>query len=81
MKDRKPDLDQMSESEVSLRKFLKQLGVTAHQKLTERLEEAVIENKVAAGSACQITAKIHIEELNFSHEITATLVAPDSEAQ
>ena len=38
--------DDMSESEIAMRKFLKQLGVTAHQVLESALEEAVSDGKI-----------------------------------
>lgn len=76
MKDRKPDMAEMSQSELAMRKFLKQLGVTTHQKLAESLEQAVGNGQLSAGQACSVTAKITIDSLQFSHEISADLIAP-----
>ena len=38
---------EMSASEMAMRKFLKQLGVTGHQKLSDALDEAVRSGAVA----------------------------------
>ena len=67
---------EMTESEMTVRKFLKQLGVTGHQKLSEVLEEAVRSDKLNTGGDVVVNAKIEIIELEFSHDVTATLRAP-----
>ena len=67
---------EMTESEMTVRKFLKQLGVTGHQKLSEVLEEAVRSGKLITGGDVVVNAKIEIIELEFSHDVTATLRAP-----
>ena len=41
MSDRKPDMSEMTASEVAMRKFLKQLGVTTHQQLEQLLQARV----------------------------------------
>ena len=38
MADKKPNMSEMSASETAMRKFLKQLGVTTHQKLEAALQ-------------------------------------------
>ena len=68
---------EMTASEIAVRKFLKQLGVTGHQKLSEALQMAVRSGLVTAGRDVAVTAKIEIAELEFSHELTATLRTPD----
>ena len=68
---------EMNASEMATRKFLKQLGVTGHQKLSEALRIAVQSGQLAAGCDVAVTAKIEIVELEFSHGVTATLKAPD----
>ena len=40
MTDKKPEISEMSASEIAMRKFLKQLGVTTHQKLEAALAGA-----------------------------------------
>ena len=67
---------EMTESEMTVRKFLKQLGVTGHQKLSEVLEEAVRSGKLITGGDVVVNAKIEIIELEFSHDVTATLRTP-----
>ena len=67
---------EMTESEMAVRKFLKQLGVTGHQKLSEVLEEAVRSGKLITGGDVVVNAKIEIIELEFSHDVIATLRAP-----
>ena len=68
---------EMSASEMAMRKFLKQLGVTGHQKLSEALQMAVQSGQLTAGCDVAVTAKIEIIELEFSYDLTATLKAPD----
>ena len=68
---------EMTESEMAVRKFLKQLGVTGHQKLSEVLEEAVRSGKLITGGDVGVNAKIEIIELEFSYDVTATLKAPE----
>lgn len=72
----KKDFAEMTESEIAMRKFLKALGVTTHQKLEHALADAVSQGRVAGGGSVDITANIDIPELGFSHQITATLTAP-----
>jgi len=68
---------EMNASEIAMRKFLKQLGVTGHQKLSEALQIAVQSGQLAAGCDVAVTAKIEIIELEFSHDLTAILKAPE----
>jgi hypothetical protein len=70
----------MSASEMTMRKFLKQLGVTGHQKLSDALEEAVRSGVVAPGVDIPVIATIEINDLQLSHVVTATLKAPDADA-
>ena len=68
---------EMNASEMAMRKFLKQLGVTGHQKLSEALRIAVQSGQLAAGCDVAVNAKIEIIELEFSHDLTAILKAPE----
>ena len=68
---------EMDASEMAMRKFLKQLGVTGHQKLSEALRIAVQTGQLAAGCDVAVKAKIEIVELEFSHDLTAILKAPN----
>ena len=72
---------EMNASEMAMRKFLKQLGVTGHQKLSEALQMAVQSGQLAAGCDVAVKAKIEIDELEFSHDLTAILKAPDLSGQ
>ena len=69
----------MTASEMTVRKFLKQLGVTGHQKLTEALEEAVRSGVLTPGSELPVSATIEIGVLKFSHSVNASVMAPDAD--
>jgi hypothetical protein len=69
----------MTASEVTVRKFLKQLGVTGHQKLTEALEEAVRAGIASPGSDLPVTATIEVGALKFSHSVSASVMAPNAD--
>jgi len=56
---------------MAIRKFLKQLGVTTHQELEKAMAG------IEPGAELPITATISIPELNFTHEVAATLIGPD----
>ena len=43
------DQGEMTASEMSMRKFLKQLGVTAHQELEAAVAKAVADGKLGSG--------------------------------
>ncbi len=73
----KDQRDEMTASEVAMRKFLKQLGVTAHQELAAALAKAVADGKIASGAELAVTARIEIADLQFTHDVTANLVAPE----
>lgn len=53
---------------MSMRKFLKQLGVTSQQ----AIEEAMREHQTA-GKAFPVRAVVTIEELGLTHEVTGTI--------
>ena len=67
---------EMNATEMAMRKFLKQLGVTAHQELADALAKAVAEGKLQPGVQVPVTARIEIADLAFTHDVTANLVAP-----
>lgn len=77
MADKKPEMSEMSESEIAMRKFLKQLGVTTHQKLEAALAGRLKDGTAAAGDRLAVTAQITIPELGFTHEIEAELMVPE----
>lgn len=78
MVDKKPDISEMSASETAMRKFLKQLGVTTHQKLESALQARLKNGTADAGERLTVTAQIAISELSFTHEIQAELVVPEA---
>ena len=69
----------MTASEMTVRKFLKQLGVTGHQKLTEALDEAVRSGVLTPGSELPVSATIEVRTLKFSHSVDARVMAPDAD--
>jgi hypothetical protein len=73
----KEQREDMTASETAMRKFLKQLGVTAHQELAEALTKAVADGKISAGAELKVTARVEIVDLQFTHDVTANLVAPE----
>ena len=73
------DKAEMTASEMSMRKFLKQLGVTAHQELEAALAKAVADGKLAPGGSTHITAELTIAELGLSHSVSAPVIAPNGE--
>ena len=50
--------DEMTEDEIAMRKFLKQLGVTAHQELEAALKAAVADGRIAAGAELPVSAVV-----------------------
>ena len=69
----------MSPAEMSMRKFLKQLGVTTHQELEVALAKAVAAGKMLPGGTINIKADLRIEALDFNHSVSAELMAPDAQ--
>ena len=68
---------EMTESEISMRKFLKQLGVTSHQKIEQKLDELMASGKLSPNEEIEIIANVEIPKINFSHSITSTILLPD----
>ena len=68
---------EMDATQMAMRKFLKQLGVTAHQELADALSEAVADGKLQPGASVPVTARIEVADLAFTHDVTANLVAPE----
>ena len=75
MRDKK-DMSEMTDSEVSFRKFLKNLGVTTHKELEGLINKKIEDGELSENSSLNITAQIKIEELNFNHTINSTLLLP-----
>ena len=75
MKDKR-DMSEMSESEISYRKFLKNLGVTTHKELENHIRLKIDNGELTENSNIEITAEIKIKELNFEHSISSSLLLP-----
>ena len=75
MRDKK-DMSEMTDSEISFRKFLKNLGVTTHKELENLINKKIEDGELSENSSLNITAQIKIEELDFNHTITSTLLLP-----
>ena len=75
MRDKK-DMSEITDSEVSFRKFLKNLGVTTHKELESLINRKIEDGELSENSSLNITAQIKIEELNFNHTINSTLLLP-----
>ena len=58
---------------MSMRKFLKQVGVTSQQ----AIEEAVRNAGGASGKTYAVKAVITIEELGLTHEVTGEIAGQD----
>lgn len=57
---------------MSMRKFLKQVGVTSQQAIEEAVREAE-----GAGKTFNVKAVITIEELGLTHEVTGEIKGQD----
>ena len=68
--------DEMTEDEIAMRKFLKQLGVTAHQELEAALKAAVADGRIAAGAELPVSAVVTIDSLGVSHCLLYTSPSP-----
>ena len=75
MRDKK-DMSEMTDSEISFRKFLKNLGVTTHKELENLINKKIEDGELSENSSLSISAQIKIEELDFNHTITSTLLLP-----
>ena len=67
--------DAMSEDNfnLSMRKFLKSVGVTSQQKI----EEAVRELESNSGlSSINVTVTLHCDEVKLNHEVKGTIELP-----
>ena len=68
MRDKK-DMSEMTDSEVSFRKFLKNLGVTTHKELESLINRKIEDGELSENSSLNITAQIKIEELNGKNNL------------
>ena len=75
MKDKK-EMSNMTESEISYRKFIKNLVVTTHKEMENLIKKKIENGELSHETTINITAKIKIDELDFNHSISATLLLP-----
>ena len=72
----KKDMSDMTASEISYRKFLKNLGVTTHKKIEKVINKKIADGELSPKSNLDITANIKIDELGLNHSISSTLSLP-----
>ena len=75
MRDKKEMFD-MTESEISYRKFLKNLGVTTHKEIEELVNKKIENGELQNNTKLNITAHIKIDELDLNHTINSTILLP-----
>lgn len=75
MKDKK-EMSDMTESEISYRKFLKNLGVTTHKEIEELVNKKIENGELQNNTKLNITAHIKIDELDLNHTINSTILLP-----
>ena len=75
MRDKK-EMSDMTESEISYRKFLKNLGVTTHKELENLINKKIENGELKNNATLNITAHIKIDELGLNHTINSTLLLP-----
>ena len=71
------DRENMSKSEMSLRKFLKNLGVTSHKIIEEKLNSSLKNGSFDYNQEITINAEIIIKELDLNHSISAKIFTPE----
>ena len=75
MRDKK-EMSDMTESEISYRKFLKNLGVTTHKEIEELVNKKIENGDLQNNTKLNITAHIRIDELDLNHTINSTILLP-----
>ena len=75
MRDKK-EMSDMTESEMSYRKFLKNLGVTTHKEIEEIVNKKIANGELQNNTKLNITAHIKIDELDLNHTINSTILLP-----
>ena len=75
MRDKK-EMSDMTDSEISYRKFLKNLGVTTHKELENLINKKIENGELKNNETLNITAHIKIDELGLNHTINSTLLLP-----
>ena len=72
----KKDMSDMTVSEISYRKFLKNLGVTTHKEIEKLINKKIADGELSPNANLDITANIKIDELGLNHSISSTLSLP-----
>ena len=75
MRDKK-EMSDMTESEISYRKFLKNLGVTTHKEIEELVNKKIENGELQNNTKLNITAHIRIDELDLNHTVNSTILLP-----
>ena len=75
----KKDMSDMTASEISYRKFLKNLGVTTHKEIEKVINKKIADGELSPKSNLDITANIKIDELGLNHSISSTLSLPGTD--
>ena len=75
MRDKK-EMSDMTDSEISYRKFLKNLGVTTHKELEDLINKKIENGELQNNTKLNITAHIKIDELDLKHTINSTILLP-----
>ena len=75
MRDKK-DMSDMTASEISYRKFLKNLGVTTHKEMEKLINKKIADGELSPNTTFDITAKITIDELGLNHSVSSTISLP-----
>ena len=75
MRDKK-EMSDMTDSEISYRKFLKNLGVTTHKELENLINKKIENGELKNNATLNITAHIKIDELDLNHTINSTILLP-----
>ena len=78
MRDKK-EMSDMTESEISYRKFLKNLGVTTHKEIEELVNKKIENGELQNNTKLNITAHIKIDELDLNHTINSTILLPKND--
>ena len=62
---------------ISIRKFLKKVGVTSQQKIEEAVRIG-IENNLMKTNQIEVKVKLEIKELDLNHEISGEILIEDN---
>jgi len=62
---------------ISMRKFLKKVGVTSQQKIEDAVRKG-IENNLVNTNQVKVKVKLEIKELDLNHEIDGEIILEDN---